>query len=442
MYRVAYRSLLSNFMPKFQRPTGTHDIFSEDLAYFQKIEKTAGQLADFYDFQRIETPILENTELFEKGTGSDTDIVQKEMFSLRTKGNDHLTLRPEGTPPLIRAYLEKGMQNQPKPVRLWYYGPYFRYERPQADRFRQFHQFGFEFIGMDKPIIDAQVIQIFYNILRDLGLKKLVVAINSIGDKECRQPYKKKLVKYLKAHQSGLCPDCKRRLRENPLRVLDCKQEHCREIISQAPQMVDNLCKECHDHFTKVLEFLDELEIPYRLDPYLVRGLDYYTKTVFEIFPVFEKDELDQEEGETITALGGGGRYDRLVRLLGGPETPACGFAAGIERIVKLMKKKGRPALKKKQPEIFLAQIGEMPRKRSLKLLEEFRKKKIKVSAAPYKDSLSFQLKIADRLKVKLVLILGQNEIMQNKIIIREMETGKQQIVSLDNVFKEVKKKL
>lgn len=427
-------------MAKFQSPTGMHDLFGEDLDYFQKIEKTASQIADFYNFQRIETPILEETTLFEKGTGSATDVVQKEMFSFRTKGNDHLTLRPEGTPPLIRAYLEQGMQSLAKPVKLWYCGPYFRYERPQADRFRQFNQFGFEFIGVDKPIIDAQTIQIFYSILKDLGFRKLVVAINSIGDKECRRPYKKKLVRYLKAHQSALCPDCKRRLRENPLRVLDCKQEKCREVISRAPQMLDNLCKECHDHFTKVLEFLEELNIPYRLDPYLVRGLDYYTKTVFEIFPAVEKKEDGQVE--TVNALGGGGRYDELVKQLGGPETPACGFAAGMERIIRLMKERGKTALTKAGPQVFLAQIGEMPRKRSLGLLEEFRKKKIKITAAPYKDSLSFQLKMADRLGVKIVLILGQNEIIQDKIIIREMATGKQKIVPIKDVFKELKKKI
>jgi len=428
---------------KFQSPTGMHDILGKDIMYFQKIEKTCKDIADFYGFRRIETPILEDTKLFEKGTGFSTDIVQKEMFSLRTKGGDHLTLRPEGTPGIIRAYIQNGMQNLPKPIKFWHFGPFFRYERPQAGRFRQFNQFGFESIGIDKPIIDVQIIQIFFNILKELGLKDLIIQINTIGCPECRSEYRRKLIRHLKSNQSNLCSDCRRRLKENPLRVLDCKNEKCQEIVKSAPQMIEHLCKDCHNHFKNVLEFLEEIELPYELNPYLVRGLDYYTRTVFEIFSNLsqENKEYSEQEGKKI-ALAGGGRYDGLVRLLGGKETPACGGAAGVERIIRLMKIMGKKVPAKKQAQVFLAQVGELAKRKSLKIFEDLRNNNIKVAEALHKDSLVEQLKIADKLEVKFVLILGQKESIDNEIIIREMETGKQKIIPFKKIIKEVKKRI
>ena len=428
---------------KFQSPTGMHDILGKDIMYFQKIEKTCKDIADFYGFRRIETPILEDTKLFEKGTGFSTDIVQKEMFSLRTKGGDYLTLRPEATPGIVRSYIQNGMQNLPKPIKFWHFGPFFRYERPQAGRFRQFNQFGFESIGIDKPIIDVHIIQIFFNILKELGFKDLIIQINTIGCPECRSEYKRKLIKYLKSNQSSLCSDCRRRLKENPLRTLDCKNEKCQEIIKSAPQMLEHLCKDCHNHFKNVLEFLEELELPYELNPYLVRGLDYYTRTVFEIFPNLsqESKEYSEQEGKKI-ALAGGGRYDELVKLLGGKETPACGGAAGVERIIRLMKIMGKKVPAKKQAQVFLAQVGELAKRKSLKIFEDLRNNNIKVAEAFHKDSLVEQLKIADKLEVKFVLILGQKESIDNEIIIREMETGKQKIIPFKKIIKEVKKRI
>ena len=428
---------------KFQSPTGMHDILGKDIMYFQKIEKTCKDIADFYGFRRIETPILEETKLFEKGTGFSTDIVQKEMFSLRTKGGDYLTLRPEATPGIVRSYIQNGMQNLPKPIKFWHFGPFFRYERPQAGRFRQFNQFGFESIGIDKPIIDVHIIQIFFNILKELGLKDLIIQINTIGCPECRSEYKRKLIKYLKSNQSSLCSDCRRRLKENPLRTLDCKNEKCQEIIKSAPQMLEHLCKDCHNHFKNVLEFLEELELPYELNPYLVRGLDYYTRTVFEIFPNLsqESKEYSEQEGKKI-ALAGGGRYDELVKLLGGKETPACGGAAGVERIIRLMKIMGKKVPAKKQAQVFLAQVGELAKRKSLKIFEDLRNNNIKVAEAFHKDSLVEQLKIADKLEVKFVLILGQKESIDNEIIIREMKTGKQKIIPFKKVIREVKRRI
>ncbi len=413
-----------------------HDILGDDQRYFQKIYTLVEDIAEFYGFQRIDTPILEQTELFSKGTGSSTDIVQKEMYSFRTKGGDYVSLRPEATPSIARAYIQHGMISQPQPVKLCHnIAPFFRYERPQAGRYREFHQFGFEVIGEKDPIIDAQVIQIAYTILEELGLKDLIIEINSIGDNQCRPYYKKSLVSYLKKHQNALCADCRRRLKENPLRVLDCKKEKCKEVVSGAPQIIDYLCEECHNHFKEVLEILDEIELPYRLNPFLVRGLDYYTKTVFEIL---EENEKEKNQG-TLTA---GGRYDTLIKLLGGRDTPACGGAGGVERIIEAMKRKEVKMSQPVLPRVFLAQLGGLAKRKSLKLLERFRKAKIPVAESLSKGSLKAQLRIADKLKVKYTLILGQKEALEESVIIREMETRKQKTVKLDKIITEIRKRL
>lgn len=421
---------------KFQSPTGMRDLLEQDLKYFEKIKSVSQKILEFYNFKEIETPILEQSALFEKGTGQSTEIVQKQMLNLQTKGEDYLTLRPEATPSIIRAYLEHGMDALPKPIKLWLYGPFFRYEKPQKGRYRQFYQISIESIGSSSWIIDTQIIQIAYNILKNLGLQNLIVKINSIGDSQCRPYYKKSLNEYLKRYRNSLCIDCKNRLKLNPLRILDCKEKKCQEIKQKAPQSLNQLCKECSSHFKNVLESLEELEIPYNLDPYLIRGLDYYTKTVFEFF-----EESEQEE--TQGALAAGGRYDNLIKLLGGKNTPACGIALGVDRIANLMKRQGKKIPKiSTSSKIFLAQIGDLPKRKALKLIEEFRKEKIKIAEALHKDSLSLQLKLADKLKVKYVLIMAHKEIMEDKIIIRDMKVGSQKIVTIKKAIKELKKKI
>jgi histidyl-tRNA synthetase len=419
---------------KFQRPTGMHDILPEDQKHFQKIYNVCETLLNFYGFKRIDTPILEDTALYEKGTGLATDIVQKQMFVLKTKGGDSLTLRPEFTPGIVRAYLEHGMQTLPQPVKLYSSGPVFRYEHPQAGRYRQFHQFNLEVIGEGDPVIDAQIIQIFYNILTELKFKKLIIEVNSIGDNQCRPYYKKLLANYFRSRDAALCADCRRRLKENPLRVLDCKEEKCQREVSQAPQIIDHLCEECHRHFKGVLEFLDEIELPYRLNPYLVRGLDYYTKTVFEIFE-------DTEEGRKMGALAAGGRYDALIKLLGGEDTKAVGGALGIERATSLVKGVvgQKPA---GHTQVFLAQLGNMAKRKSLKLLEDFRRVKIQAAESLGRDSLKSQLKMADKLEAKYTLLLGQKEALEGTIIVRNMQNGRQETVKLEKVVKEMQKKL
>ncbi|MDP2927168.1 MAG: histidine--tRNA ligase [bacterium] len=422
---------------RLQSPPGMHDILPEDQSYFQKVYRTAESLVSFYGFEKIDTPIMEFLELYEKGTGLTTDIVEKQMFSLKTKGGDILALRPEFTPGVMRAFLQHGMTNLPQPVKLYSIGPVFRYESPQAGRFRQFHQVNLEVFGEKSPAIDSQVIQAFYNLLAELKLKNLVVEINSIGASCCRPYFKKILISYLRSRFNSLCLDCKRRARENPLRVLDCKEEKCQPIKAQAPQIIDHLCEECHNHFKEVLEFLDELGLPYRLNPYLVRGLDYYTKTVFEIFV-----ENPAPEGSLPVALVGGGRYDNLGKVIGGRDISACGGAAGIERIIEEMKNSGLRISGEVKKNVFLAQVGNLAKKKSLKLFEEFRQAKIPLAESLSKDSLKVQLARADRLQVRYALILGQKEALEKTIILRDMKDGTQETVKLEKAVREVKKRL
>ncbi len=421
--------------PKIQSVVGMHDILPDDQKYYEKIYETAKEIADFYGFSRIETPILEDSDLFIKGTGMTTEIVQKQMFVFKTKGNDNVALRPEGTPPVVRAYLQHGMANWPPPVKLWYWGPFFRYEKPQAGRYRQFWQLGFEAIGQGGAIIDAQIIQIYFNLLRELGLKDIAIEINSIGDAICRPQYRRALAGYLKNRQNSLCADCRRRVKENPLRVLDCKEEKCQSVKAQAPQAVDHLCDECKKHCQEVLEYLEELGLPYRLNPYLVRGLDYYTRTVFEMFR--------EGEGEKApVALAGGGRYAALVKMMGGKETFAVGGGMGVDRVVLAMKAADIEIGKDKKVKVFLAQLGGLGKKKSLKLFEELRRAQIPTGEAFDRDSLKSQLRVADKYGARYALLLGQKEALENTVILRDMESGKQEVLNFDAAVAEVKKRL
>jgi len=421
---------------KFQSLTGMHDILPEDQAYIKRLQKSVESISNYYSFGKIETPILEQAEVFSKAVGADTDVVGKEMYTFKTKGGDFVALRPEGTAPVMRSYLEHGMHNLPQPVKLWYMGPFFRYERPQAGRFRQFHQFGFEVIGEKNPSIDGQVIQMSYDVLKEVGFKNISIELNSIGDSECRPYFKKILTSYLKSKKSSLCTDCQRRLKDNPLRILDCKEEKCQRVKAGAPQIIDHLCENCHSHFKQVLEFLDELELPYTLNPYLVRGLDYYTKTVFEIVET-------TEDGKSLGTLIGGGRYDNLAKLLGGRDVPACGSAGGVERIVSLMKQREMKLGKQDEPaKIFLAQLGQLAKRKSLKLFEEFRDAKIPVAESFSKDSLKAQLRSANKMGIRYVLIFGQKEALEDFITLRDMDNGTQKEIKLDKVVAEMKAKI
>jgi len=430
--KISNKTCKSSKPTKFQAPKGTSDILPEDQRYWERVRGIIKQLAYAYGFSFIETPILEDAQLFVKGTGNVTDIVQKEMYTLRTKGGDCLALRPEFTPSIVRAYIEHGMKNRPQPVKLCSLGPVFRHEKPQAGRFRQFHQLNLEIIGDLGAINDVLLIQFIYLILKKLSIKGILVHVNNIGCPECRPNYRKLLVDYYRKQSRKLCRHCKERLKLNPLRLLDCKEEKCKQLANNAPQAIDYLCEECHSHFKEVLESLDELEIPYILDAHLVRGLDYYTKTVFEF----------RLEDANILELGGGGRYDKLVELLGGKPTPAVGVAMGMERIIMALKRQDIKIPQEILPRLFLVQLGDLARRKSLKLFEELRSKGLRVTEALSKNSIKSQLKTADKLNVDLALILGQKEALENNIIIRDMKSGAQETVSLDKVVREVRRRL
>jgi len=418
---------------RFQAPKGTFDILPRDQKYWERVQRLIETLGSAYGFSEIQTPIFEDLELFAKGTGETTDIVQKEMYTLKTKGGKHYALRPEFTPSIVRAYIEHGMKTEIQPVKLYSKGPIFRHESPQAGRYRQFHQANFEIIGDQDPINDVSLIYLIYLIFKKLYIKDFTIEINSIGCSQCRPDYKKLLVNYYKRQTRKLCKDCRERLKTNPFRLLDCKQEKCRQLANNAPQVIDHLCKECHNHFKEILETLDQLEIPYILNPHLVRGLDYYTKTVFEF-----KLRQDDQTG----TLAAGGRYDDLVKLLGGKSTPAAGVAIGMERVILALKNQDIKVPEPSPPEIFLVQLGELGKRKGLALFEELRAKGLKTAEAFSKNSIRSQLKIADRLGVKIALIFGQKEALEDNIIIRDMASGVQETIPVGRVIKEIKKRL
>lgn len=427
-----------SFKKNFQTPKGTVDILPEDQKYWDKIHKVVREVAIDYGYEKIEPPMFEDTDLFLQGVGASTDIVEKQMYTFKTQGGDSVTLRPEFTAGVARAYTEHGMFNQPQPVKFWYMGPVFRYERPQEGRFRQFTQFGFEVLGDQDSAYDAQIIKMCANVFRGIGLKDVGVEINSIGCKSCRGAYRKEVVGYYKNRIQRMCKDCQRRYKENPLRLLDCKEEVCIEYKVNAPHSIDSLCDDCKNHFKEVLDILEELEVPYILNHFLVRGLDYYSKTVFEFFPHVD----DGEKKGSQSALGGGGRYDYLVNMLGGRDTPSVGAGCGAERIVSLMKKENARLPAERQTQVFLAQLGGLGKKKAMKLFEELRDAGINTAESFGKDSIKSQLKVADKIGAKFSLILGQKEALNGNIILREMDSGSQETVSIDKIIKTLKNRL
>jgi len=441
------------------RLRGMKDVLPDEYKYWNLVIKKATELSKAYGFRRLDTPVLEGLELFERSSGRTSDVVTKEMFSFIDKNNDKIALRPEATPGIVRAYIEHGMFNQPQPVKLLWLGPVFRHDKPQAGRFRQFSQFNLENIGEPSPVADAELIAVTYYFFSELQIE-VIIQINSIGCPVCRKDYLAKLENFYKerGRRAKLCNDCKKRLVKNPLRLLDCKEKSCVEMASEAPQIVDSLCDDCRNHFIKVLEYLDELDIPYNLNPTLVRGLDYYNRTVFEIWPSAAEASADanalavepadgaetskKEELPRQAALGGGGRYDGLVEYMGGRPTPACGFGIGIERVILKIKEKNIPLQDEEKGDIFLAQLGDQARRKIMKLFEVLRKAGFSVRQAFTKDSLKSQLETANKIGVKYTLILGQKEIMDGTILIRDMESGIQEIVDYKKIVAEIEKRL
>jgi histidyl-tRNA synthetase len=408
----------------YQAARGTVDILPEEQPYWRSIEKAINDITQLYGYRRIDTPVFEDTELF-KRAGEYTDIVQKEMYTFNDRGDNSLTLKPEGTPSVCRAYIQHGMHNLPQPVKLYYVSPIFRYERPQAGRYRQHYQFGCEAIGEDDPAIDAEVIDMAWRFYKSLGLTNINLQLNSIGCKECRPPYLDALKAYYAGHSASLCNDCKNRLDKNPLRLLDCKQAACQPLADAAPKSVDHLCDACREHFSKLQKYLGLLNIRFVINQRLVRGLDYYTRTVFEIQP--------EDEGGQST-IGGGGRYDGLIGELGGKPTPAIGFATGIERIILNIKKQNISVPASLPVQVFIACMGENARNEAIRLAASLRQMNISVINATGDKSLKAQLRQANTLGARYALIIGEDEVKAGTVTLRHMADARQETVALSEI--------
>lgn len=412
-----------------QKPKGTKDLLPEESYKWQEVESKVKKVLESYNFKEIRVPVFEHTELFQRGVGETTDVVQKEMYTFDDKGGRSITLRPEGTAGVVRAYLENGMGSMPSPVKLWYNMGMYRYENVQKGRLREFHQIGAELIGSGSYLADVDVILMANNIFKALNIPDISLNINSIGCPKCRGEYQKILREFIGKNLNDYCDTCKTRFEKNPMRILDCKEKRCKEFNQGAPMMIDYLCDECKEHFENVKSMLDNLGVKYQIDSGIVRGLDYYTKTVFEF--------VDEKSG--LTALGGG-RYDGLVEEFGGQPTPAVGFATGVERIMELYNA-NNSLEDSKIPELYILSLGTEENKKALEIAEGLRQKGIIVEKDIFERSFKAQMKYADKIKAKNLLVIGENELNESKAKIKNMQTGEEKETSLDleSVFNLIK---
>ncbi|HDQ44557.1 MAG TPA: histidine--tRNA ligase [bacterium] len=409
----------------YQNPKGTKDVLPEEQQYWKHIETTMQRVAELYGYEKLTLPIFEETALFRRGVGEGTDIVEKEMYTFSDKGGSSMTLRPEFTAGVVRAYLQNGMASRTRPVKLWSAGPVFRYERPQAGRYRQFTQFNVEAIGELDPALDFEIMSAAWHLYDALGFRKLNFQINSIGCPLCRPGYLRKLKDYYRGRLSGICDDCRTRIEKNPLRLLDCKNASCRPVIETAPSIGDCLCAECGDHFRTLRGYLDSLSRPYTVNPRLVRGLDYYTKTVFEVWA---------EGIGAQNAVCGGGRYDGLIELLGGPPTPAVGFAAGIERMVLTLQAHEISVPPIPSPKVYFVCLDDTARAEAVSLISRVRLAGVEAVMGFGGRSLKAQLREADRKGIPLAVILGSDEIRSQKAQVKHMQSGTQDMVPLSEL--------
>ncbi len=417
---------------QFQSVRGMYDLLPELSVRFDYLSSTFSRLAQNSGYGHIEPPLVEDTAVFVRAVGTETDVVSKEMYTFTDRSDHSITLRPEATAGVVRAFIEHGMNSLPQPVKLFYFGPMFRYDRPQAGRQRQFFQYGVEAFGETSPSVDAQVITLAMRFFRNIGLKNITLQINSIGDSACRPKYKKALVEYLESNIKQLADEDKERLKTNPMRVLDSKEPRTQVIIADAPQLLNFLCEDCQKHFAGVLEYLDSLGIGYELNPQLVRGLDYYSRTVFEFF--------GEREGAQ-ASLGGGGRYDGLVELLGGVPTPAVGFALGAERIALEMVEAGVSLPQEDPKRVYVASLGEPARLAAFALIEELLDRNVAASGAVDRDGIGSQLERANKLGVPYALIIGQKEVQEGTVLLRDMVSGAQEEIKLELVATELRQR-
>lgn len=410
----------------YKAPRGTVDILPAEQPYYRHVEEKAAEVCKRYGYGRIDTPVFEDARLFVRTIGAGTDIVDKETYNFEDRSGQGMTLRPEGTAPVCRAYVEHGMHSLQQPVRLYYLAAIFRYERPQKGRYRQHQQFGAEAIGEGDPALDAEVIEMAWGFFKALGLRRLSLQVNSIGCRDCRPPYIEALKRHYSGHVDGLCPECRARLERNPLRLLDCKKPSCQGVADAAPQSERYLCPGCKEHYRYVLRYLRLMKVPFRKNHRLVRGLDYYTRTVFEVQPRGEQGAQ--------SALGGGGRYDGLIEELGGRPTPAIGFATGIERIVMNLREQG---IKLPQPQatgLYVAYVGDRAKSAAVSFASELRRSGLLVNLSLGGKSLKSQMRQANALGAEYAFIFGEDEVRKGTVTYRDMETGEQWEVALEDV--------
>lgn len=426
-----------NTMKKILAPKGTKDILPKEVLYWEYLEKRIKKAAKRLGYKQIRTPMFEEEALFKRSVGDSTDIVEKEMYTLKSRGKDEFALKPEGTAAVVRAYIEHGMASNPSPVKLYYLTPCFRGERPQKGRLREFHQFGIEAFGAEGPSIDAEIIMLADSLFKNLGIKGISLEINSVGCPQCRDNYYKKLREFLASKKDDLCDDCKRRMDKNPMRVLDCKKDQ--EILTDAPLMIDNLCDSCETHFEGLKTYLNAAKIDFEINPRIVRGLDYYSKTAFE----FVSNELGAQG-----TVCGGGRYDGLTKMLGGPDTPAIGFAMGIERILIIMEEQGllksidEKREKKFDIDLYIAPLGEAERLKAFSLLKELEANGLKVQMDYMDRSLKAQLKYAGKINTRFAAIIGEEELAKEICTIRDMWHKDQWEVNLNDITDFIQDKL
>lgn len=414
-----------------QRPRGTQDILPSTVGYWQALEKKMRQLAATYGFQEIRTPIFEDTRLFLRGIGETTDVVQKEMYTFPT-GDDKdktFTLRPENTASAVRAYLENKIYGQETLTKWFYIGSMFRHDKPQAGRYREFHQFGAEVLGSQSAVTDAEMITMIVQFFQSLGLADLNVEVNSVGCPHCRPAYREKLITFFEPKKEELCEDCQNRLYKNPLRILDCKNETCKNLSIGAPEIHENLCEDCHDHFETVKKYLTIAKVPFVINPRLVRGLDYYTKTAFEV----QYTPLGAQ-----SAIAGGGRYDGLVEQLGGPHTPAIGFAMGMERVLLALEKQDLLPKPEEEKKAYIVALGEAARQKAFAMVTALRSMNCQVAMDVENKSMKSQLKHANKIHAKYVIIVGDDELQRGEAVLRFMDTSEQETIALADVIDKI----
>jgi histidyl-tRNA synthetase len=414
-----------------QRPRGTSDILPQAASAWRYVEDVVRATFEQYHYQEVRTPIFEHTELFQRGVGETTDIVEKEMYTFEDRGGRSVSLRPEGTAGVIRAYVENKMYGLPGTVKLYYLGPMFRYEKPQKGRERQFHQYGCEVLGSDSPALDAEVIALHVEQLSRLGVRGLAAEVNSVGCPVCRPRHRERMLELLRPVADQLCKDCQQRLERNPLRIFDCKNAHCHAVLREvgAPAVIDMLCPECESHFAAVRRYLDELGVPYTINPHLVRGLDYYTRTAWEVTVA------------GFGTIGGGGRYNSLVREVGGPETPGVGFGTGIERVLILLSEQGVSLPQPRPLDVYVAIADGEADVYAMKVLQELRAAGLRADRDYQGKSLKAQFKAADREQARFAIVVGADELSRQAVTVKDLQTGEQSTLPLADAIARIQER-